>query len=85
MLMCVSHLIFIVEVKNLSSTLDLILSYLHILTMYNFYIFQIQNAMINTLLLPYNTCILSQNRPDVRRFTAKGTYAKRQGNMKFVN
>jgi hypothetical protein len=70
--MCVSHLIiFIVDVKNLSSTLDLILSYLHIITMYDFYIFQIQNPMINTILLPYNTCILSQNRPDGRRFTAK--------------
>jgi hypothetical protein len=31
-----SHLIFIVDVKNLSGTLDLILLYLHILTMYDF-------------------------------------------------
>jgi len=69
-------LIFIVDVKNMSNTLDLKLSHLHILTTYDFYIFQIQNPMINTILLPYNTCILSQNRPDGRRFIAKGIYAK---------
>jgi hypothetical protein len=53
--------------------------------MYDFYIYQIQNPMINTILLPYNTCILSQNRPDGRRFTAKGIYAILQGHMKFIN
>lgn len=38
--MCGSQLIFTVDAKNLSSTLDLICSYLQILTIYDFTYFR---------------------------------------------